>query len=79
MASELPREWEGRDVELTGVIDELLPQPTSRVYWVCRDNERVLTLTEGAAASRASGGWQIVRELQSELLPTLHAGGSAGS
>ena len=74
MASELPREWEGRDVELIGVIDEL-PQADQQGVRFAFAVERVLTPT-AVVPPRVALGWYkaTVRELQSEPLPTLHAG-----
>lgn len=74
MASELPREWEGRDVELIGVIDEL-PQADQQGVRFAFAVERVLTPT-AVVPPRVALGWYkaTVRELQGEPLPTLHAG-----
>jgi len=74
MASELPREWEGRDVDLVGIIDEL-PQADQQGVRFAFAVERVLT--PGAVVPpRIALGWYrtTVRELQGEPLPTLHAG-----
>ncbi|HEX9277052.1 MAG TPA: DNA internalization-related competence protein ComEC/Rec2 [Casimicrobiaceae bacterium] len=55
LADELPRAWEGRDVEIVGVIDEL-PQPSERGTRFALAVERVLT--PGAIVpSRLSLGW----------------------
>jgi competence protein ComEC len=55
LADELPRAWEGRDVEIVGVIDEL-PQPGERGTRFALAVERVLT--PGAIVpSRLSLGW----------------------
>ena len=74
MASDLPREWEGRDVELIGVIDEL-PQADRQGVRFAFAVERVLTPT-AVVPPRVALGWYkaTVRELQGEPLPTLHAG-----
>ena len=74
MASDLPREWEGRDVELIGVIDEL-PQADQQGVRFAFAVERVLTPT-AVVPPRVALGWYkaTVRELQGEPLPTLHAG-----
>lgn len=74
MASELPREWEGRDIELVGVIDEL-PQADQQGVRFAFAVERVLTPT-AVVPPRVALGWYkaTVRELQGEPLPTLHAG-----
>jgi len=74
MASELPREWEGRDIELVGVIDEL-PQADQQGVRFAFAVERVLT-PAAVVPPRVALGWykSTVRELQGEPLPTLHAG-----
>jgi competence protein ComEC len=55
LADELPRAWEGRDIEIVGVIDEL-PQPAERGTRFALAVERVLT--PGAIVpSRLSLGW----------------------
>ena len=74
MANELPREWEGRDIELVGVIDEL-PQADAQGLRFAFAVERVLT-AEVHVPPRIALGWYkaTIRELQGEPLPTLHAG-----
>lgn len=74
MAQELPREWEGRDIELVGIIDEL-PQADAQGVRFALAVERVNT-PGVAVPPRLAIGWYrtSVRELQGEPLPTLHAG-----
>lgn len=74
MASELPREWEGRDIELVGIIDEL-PQADAQGVRFAFSVERVLTASADVPPRIALGWYKAtVRELQGEPLPTLHAG-----
>ncbi len=66
--------WEGRDIELIGVIDEL-PQSDAHGVRFAFAVERVLT--PGAnVPPRIALGWYkpTIKELQGEPLPTLHAG-----
>lgn len=74
MANELPRQWEGRDIELVGVIDEL-PQADAQGVRFAFAVERVLT-AEVHVPPRIALGWYkaTIRELQGEPLPALHAG-----
>ncbi len=74
MADQLPREWEGRDIELVGIVDEL-PQADAQGVRFAFAVERVQT--RGAMVpTRIALGWYpaTTRELQGEPLPTLHAG-----
>jgi competence protein ComEC len=74
MAAELPRECEGRDIEIVGVIDEL-PQADAQGVRFAFAVERVLT--NGARVPpRVSQGWYKATstELQGEPLPRLRAG-----
>lgn len=74
MASELPREWEGRDIELVGVIDEL-PQSDNQGVRFAFAVEHVLTVGAPVPPRIALGWYKAsVKELQGEPLPTLHAG-----
>jgi competence protein ComEC len=74
MANELPREWEGRDIELVGVIDEL-PQADHQGVRFAFAVERVVTPL-AQVPPRIALGWYraTIRELQGEPLPELHAG-----
>lgn len=74
LSDELPREWEGRDIELVGVVDEL-PQRDAQGVRFAFAVERVLT--QGASVPpRVALGWYraTVKELQGEPLPEIHAG-----
>lgn len=74
LSDELPREWEGRDVELIGVVDEL-PQRDAQSVRFAFAVERVLT--RGATVPpRVALGWyrSTVKELHGEPLPEMHAG-----
>jgi competence protein ComEC len=55
LADELPRAWEGRDIEIVGVIDEL-PQPRERGTRFALAVERVMT-PAAIVPSRLSLGW----------------------
>jgi competence protein ComEC len=55
LADELPRAWEGRDIEVVGVIADL-PQPGERGARFALAVERVLT-PEAIVPSRLSLGW----------------------
>lgn len=74
MASELPVAWEGRDIELVGVIDEL-PQADNQGIRFAFAVERILT-PDAQVPPRIALGWYkaTIRELQGEPLPTLRAG-----
>jgi competence protein ComEC len=74
MAHELPREWEGRDIEMVGVIDEL-PQADQHGVRFAFDVERVIT-ANAIVPPRLALGWYkpTIKELQGEPLPTLHPG-----
>jgi competence protein ComEC len=74
LADALPSAWEGRDVELVGVVDEL-PQPGEQGTRFAFAVERVLT--EGAEVpSRLSLAWYAPRPSQALRAepPNLHAG-----
>jgi competence protein ComEC len=74
MSDELPREWEGRDIEIIGVIDEL-PQRDERSIRFAFRVEAVTT--KGATVpQRIAIGWYkpMIKELAGEALPELHAG-----
>jgi competence protein ComEC len=74
LADELPRAWEGRDIDLVGIVDEL-PQPTDRGPRFAFAVERIET--PGAVVpSRLSLGWYNAwrdDEARAEI-PELHAG-----
>jgi competence protein ComEC len=74
MSQDLPREWEGRDVELIGVIDEL-PQADAQSVRFAFAVERVLT-KDAVVPPRIALGWYraTIKELQGEPLPMLRAG-----
>jgi competence protein ComEC len=74
MSDEMPRTWEGRDIEIVGVIDEM-PQKNDRGIRFAFRVEQVLT--DGAQVpKRIALGWYkpSVKELAGEALPDLHAG-----
>ncbi len=74
MSDELPREWEGRDIEIVGVIDEM-PQQSERSIRFAFRVEQVLTRNV-QVPKRIALGWYkpTIKELKSEALPDLHAG-----
>jgi competence protein ComEC len=74
MSQALPTAWEGRDIELIGVIDEL-PQADLQGVRFAFAVEQVLT-PEATVPPRIALGWYkaTIKELQGEPLPTLHAG-----
>ncbi|MBL8311185.1 MAG: DNA internalization-related competence protein ComEC/Rec2 [Burkholderiales bacterium] len=74
LADELPTAWEGRDIELIGVVDEL-PQRDAQGVRFAFAVERVLT-TGAPVPPRVALGWYraTVKELQGEPLPDIHAG-----
>ena len=74
MADALPHEWEGRDIQLVGIVDEL-PQADQQGVRFAFRVERVLT-PDAIVPPRIALGWYraTVRELQGEPLPKLHAG-----
>ena len=74
MADALPHEWEGRDIQLVGIVDEL-PQADQQACALHFQVERVLT-PDAIVPPRIALGWYraTVRELQGEPLPKLHAG-----
>ncbi|MGL4231190.1 MAG: ComEC/Rec2 family competence protein, partial [Casimicrobium sp.] len=74
MSDELPREWEGRDIEIVGVIDEM-PQKSERSIRFAFRVEQVLT-RDAQVPKRIAIGWYkpSIKELASEALPELHAG-----
>ena len=74
LADALPAEWEGRDIQVVGVVASL-PQPYERSVRFEFDIERVLTA--GAAAPRhVSLSWwgSAARDAQPATLPDLHPG-----
>ena len=74
LSQQLPAEWEGRDIELVGIIDEL-PQADAQGVRFAFAVEQVLTPL-AIVPPRIALGWYkaTIKELQGEPLPTLHAG-----
>ena len=74
MSHYLSTEWEGRDIELVGIIDEL-PHADAQGVRFAFAVEKVLTPL-ATVPSRIALGWYkaSIKELQGEPLPTLHAG-----
>ena len=74
MSDELAREWEGRDIEIVGVIDEL-PQADSQGVRFAFDVEKIIT-PNVHVPQRIALGWYkaTIKELHGEPLPTLHHG-----
>jgi competence protein ComEC len=75
MSDHLPREWEGRDIDIVGVIDGLPQRDEQRSVRFPFRVEQVLT--NGAQVpSRIDLGWYkpSIREIAGEALPALHAG-----
>ena len=74
MSQALPGIWEGRDIELIGIIDEL-PQADAQGVRFAFAVEQVLT-PKATVPPRIALGWYkaTIKELQGEPLPTLHAG-----
>ncbi len=74
MSQVLASAWEGRDIELVGVIDEL-PQNDAQGVRFAFAVERVLT-PKAVVPPRIALGWYKAtsKELQGEPLPTIHAG-----
>ena len=70
----LPSEWEGRDIELVGIVDEL-PQADAQGVRFAFAIEQVLT-PKATVPPRIALGWYkaTIKELQGEPLPTIHAG-----
>lgn len=74
MSQALPSDWEGRDIELVGIIDEL-PQADAQGVRFAFAVEKVLTPSANVPPRIALGWYKAsVKELQGEPLPTLHAG-----
>jgi competence protein ComEC len=73
LADALPVVWEGRDIELSGVIDEL-PQSVERGARFAFAVERVLT-PDAIVPSRLSLGWYArMRAEGDDDIPELHGG-----
>jgi len=74
LADELPSAWEGRDIRVIGVIDEL-PQPVERGARFAFAVERALT-PEAIVPSQISLAWYatFARDAQAAAVPELHAG-----
>jgi len=74
MSQVLASVWEGRDIELIGIIDEL-PQADAQGVRFAFAVEHVLT-PKATVPPRIALGWYkaTIKELQGEPLPTIHAG-----
>ncbi len=78
LADQLPPDWEGRDVEVIGVIDEL-PQPVDRGTRFAFSVERVVT-PDAIVPSTLSLAWYNgyaragADDAAAEAIPVLHAG-----
>ncbi len=74
MSQGLASVWEGRDIELVGIVDEL-PQADAQGVRFAFAVEHVLT-PKATVPPRIALGWYkaTVKELQGEPLPTIHAG-----
>lgn len=74
MSQMLPGEWEGRDIELIGIIDEL-PQADAQGVRFAFAVEQVIT-PNATVPPRIALGWYkaTIKELRGEPLPTIHAG-----
>ncbi|MGQ0749272.1 MAG: DNA internalization-related competence protein ComEC/Rec2 [Betaproteobacteria bacterium] len=74
MADALPPDWEGRDVQIVGVVASL-PQNDGRSVRFHFDVERVLT-TGARVPARVSIGWWggVLRETEGGTLPEVRAG-----
>ncbi|MEP6941669.1 MAG: DNA internalization-related competence protein ComEC/Rec2 [Betaproteobacteria bacterium] len=74
MTDELPSAWEGRDIAVVGIIDEL-PQPVDRGTRFRFDVERVET-PQARVPSTLSLAWYapLARDGAVEAVPALHAG-----
>jgi competence protein ComEC len=74
LADELPAAWEGRDIRVVGVVDEL-PQPVERGIRFAFVIERALT-QDAVVPSRVSVAWYADRERSgaTEPGPQVHAG-----
>ena len=74
MSDALPHAWEGRDIEIIGVIDEMPQKSEQGIRFAFRVEQ---TLTFGAMVpERIALGWYkpMIKELAGEALPELHAG-----
>jgi competence protein ComEC len=74
MSDELPSTWEGRDIEVIGVIDEM-PQKSERGIRFAFRVEDVLT-PSARVPTRIAIGWYkpTIKEIAGEALPELRAG-----
>ena len=74
MSQMLSSEWEGRDIVVVGIVDEL-PQADAQGVRFAFAVEQVLT-PNATVPPRIALGWYkaTIKELQGEPLPTLHAG-----
>jgi competence protein ComEC len=73
LGDELPTAWEGRDIRVIGVIDEL-PQPVDRGKRFAFAVERVLT-AGAIVPSEISLAWYapLARDVEVRPVPQLHA------
>ncbi len=74
MSDQLPALWEGRDIELIGVIDDL-PNADANGIRFAFDVEKVIT-ADAVVPKRIALGWYkpSIKELQGEPLPALRPG-----
>jgi competence protein ComEC len=73
MADALPPEWEGRDIELIGVVSSL-PQPYERSVRFEFDVEQVLTAGAHVPSRIVLSWWGRVPRDRAVALPDAHAG-----
>lgn len=72
LADSFPKEWEGRDIQLIGVIAEL-PQVNERSLRFAFDVEQVLT-KDAIVPARVSLAWYDGRGKHAEVAPQIAAG-----
>jgi competence protein ComEC len=74
MSDSLAREWEGRDIEIVGVIDEMPQRDERSIRFAFRVEE--VTTNGASVPRRISIGWYkpTIKELAGEPLPELRAG-----
>src|SRR5450631_711824 len=74
LADALPSAWEGQDIELVGIVDDL-PQPADRGTRFAFAVEKILT-PDAVVPSRLSLAWYAgrPRDDSADAVPTLHAG-----
>lgn len=76
LGDELPAEWEGRDIEVVGVIDEL-PQPVDRGTRFAFAVERVLTpdaIVPTTLSLAWYNGYSRAGDAAADTVPVVHAG-----